>query len=101
MVLFDMGAEYFCFCSDITVSYPVTGKFTEKQKIIYDAVWRATKAVLAAAKPGVSWLDMHLLANREMLTSLLESGVLQGICILGVQVRNMKMVFNISTLGVW
>ena len=81
MVLFDMGAEYFCFCSDITCSYPVTGKFTEKQKIIYNAVWRATKAVLAAAKPGVSWLDMHLLANREMLTSLLESGILQGVYI--------------------
>ena len=79
MVLFDMGAEYFCFCSDITCSYPVTGKFTEKQKIIYNAVWRATKAVLAAAKPGVSWLDMHKLANREMLTSLLENGILQGI----------------------
>jgi len=78
MVLFDMGAEYFCFCSDITCSYPVTGKFTEKQKIIYNAVWRATKAVLAAAKPGVSWLDMHKLANREMLTSLLENGILQG-----------------------
>ena len=81
MVLFDMGAEYFCFCSDITCSYPVTGKFTEKQKIIYNAVWRATKAVLAAAKPGVSWLDMHKLANREMLTSLLENGILQGMYI--------------------
>ena len=79
IVLFDMGAEYFCFCSDITCSYPVTGKFSDKQKAIYKAVWRATEAVLKAAKPGVSWVDMHLLANREMLTSLLESGLLQGI----------------------
>ena len=79
IVLFDMGAEYFCFCSDITCSYPVTGKFSAKQKAIYNAVWRATEAVLKAAKPGVSWVDMHLLANRETLTSLLESGLLQGI----------------------
>jgi Xaa-Pro dipeptidase len=78
MVLFDMGAEYYCFCSDITCSYPVSGKFTDKQKIIYNAVWRATKAVLKAAKPGVAWPDMHLLSNREMLTDLLEAGLLQG-----------------------
>ena len=78
IVLFDMGAEYFCFCSDITCSYPISGKFSDKQKAIYNAVWRATKAVLNAAKPGASWPDMHLLANREMLTSLLEAGILQG-----------------------
>lgn len=78
MVLFDMGAEYFCFCSDITCSYPVSGKFTDKQKVIYNAVWRATKAVLEAAKPGVAWPDMHILANREVLLSLLEAGLLQG-----------------------
>merc|ERR1712223_1872455 len=78
IVLFDMGAEYYCFCSDITCSYPVSGKFTDKQKVIYNAVWRATKAVLEAAKPGVSWPDMHILANREVLLSLLEAGILQG-----------------------
>ena len=32
IVLFDMGGEYYCFCSDITCSYPANGKFTEKQK---------------------------------------------------------------------
>jgi len=78
MVLFDMGAEYFCFCSDVTCSYPVSGKFTDKQKVIYNAVWTATKAVLNAGKPGVSWPDMHLLANREVLKALLEAGLLQG-----------------------
>ena len=75
MVLFDMGAEYYCFCSDITCSYPVSGKFTEKQKIIYNAVWRATLSVLNAAKPGVPWIEMHLLANREMLMELLDAGM--------------------------
>ena len=77
-VLFDMGAEYYCFCSDITCSYPVSGKFSDKQKIIYNAVWRATKAVLNAAKPGVSWPDMHRLANREMLLDLIQGGLLKG-----------------------
>ena len=33
MVLFDMGAEYCCYNSDITCSWPVNGRFTEKQKV--------------------------------------------------------------------
>jgi Xaa-Pro dipeptidase len=40
--------------------------------LIYNAVLRACNAVLGALKPGVSWKDMHLLANREMLHDLLE-----------------------------
>ena len=50
--LFDMGAEYFCYASDITCSFPANGKFTERQKIIYNAVLKANRAVIQAAKPG-------------------------------------------------
>ena len=78
IVLFDMGAEYYRFCSDITCSYPVNGKFTAKQKVIYNAVLRANRAVHENAKPGVTYSDMHLLANRRMLEALKEGGVLQG-----------------------
>ncbi|ODM88692.1 Xaa-Pro dipeptidase, partial [Orchesella cincta] len=78
MCLFDMGGEYYCYTSDITCSYPANGKFTEEQKIIYNTVLAANRAVLAAAKPGVSWVDMHLLANRTMLSCLKSHGLLQG-----------------------
>lgn len=78
IVLFDMGANYYGFCSDITCSYPVTGKFTDNQKVIYNAVLRACRAVVNTMKDGVCWKSMHLLANREMLEGLLEGGLLQG-----------------------
>jgi len=78
LVLFDFGAEYCCYCSDITCSWPVNGKFTEAQKIVYNAVLRANRAVLAACKPGIVWSDMHLLANRIVLEDLTAAGVLQG-----------------------
>jgi len=78
MVLFDFGAEYYCFCSDITCSWPVNGKFTDKQKIVYNAVLRANRAVFSALKPGVSWRDMHLLANRVVLEDLAAAGILTG-----------------------
>ncbi|XP_045026318.1 xaa-Pro dipeptidase [Daphnia magna] len=78
MCLFDMGAEYYCFASDITCSFPANGKFTKRQKGIYNAVLEASRAVIAGIKPGVSWIDMHLLANRVMLVNLKEYGLLQG-----------------------
>jgi len=50
--LFDMGGEYYCYASDITCSFPSSGKFTEDQKIIYNAVLDAAQSVFKAVKPG-------------------------------------------------
>ena len=47
-----MGGEYYCYCSDITCSFPVNGKFTEDQKAIYNAVLKANRAVQKNLKPG-------------------------------------------------
>ena len=73
-----MGGEYYCYASDITCSYPCNGKFTEEQKVIYNAVLKANRAVMSAAKPGVCWVDMHKLAERVQLEELCKAGVLKG-----------------------
>uniref|UniRef100_H2ZPY0 Xaa-Pro dipeptidase n=1 Tax=Ciona savignyi TaxID=51511 RepID=H2ZPY0_CIOSA len=78
MCLFDMGGEYYCYASDITCSYPVNGKFTDDQKAIYNAVLKSNRAVQKALKPGVSWVDMHLLADRVQLEELVKIGILHG-----------------------
>ena len=52
--LFDMGGEYYCYASDITCSFPANGRFTEDQRMIYEAVYKASRAVMAAVKPGES-----------------------------------------------
>ena len=49
------------------LAFDLNGKFTEDKKIVYNAVLRASRAVFDAIKPGVSWVDMHLLANRVVL----------------------------------
>ncbi|KAF8776883.1 Xaa-Pro dipeptidase like protein [Argiope bruennichi] len=76
--LFDMGAEYYCYTSDITCSFPANGKFTDKQKLIYEAVYNSSRAVMAAVKPGVSWVDMHKLADEVHLKQLKAAGLLKG-----------------------
>jgi len=78
MVLLDMGAEYMCYCSDITRCYPINGKFTNDQKEVYESVLAAQEAVLKAMKPGVSWPDMHRLSNRVICQELKKYGFLQG-----------------------
>ncbi|XP_049826665.1 xaa-Pro dipeptidase isoform X2 [Aethina tumida] len=76
--LFDMGGSYFGYAADITCSFPANGKFSDDQKLIYEAVLAANLAVFKAAKPGVSWRDMHVLANRTLLESLKKGGLLKG-----------------------
>lgn len=73
-----MGASYFGYSSDITCTFPANGKFTPDQKFIYEAVLAANLAVANAAKPGVYWSDMHLLAIRTMFTHLRQGGLLIG-----------------------
>lgn len=78
MCLFDMGGEYYCYASDITCAFPVSGRFTKEQRIIYEAVLAANRAVMKSVRPGVSWIDMHLLAERTQLEHLKEAGLVQG-----------------------
>lgn len=92
MCLFDMGANYAGYAADITCSFPANGKFTEDQKLIYNAVLKARNAVIREAKPGVSWKDMHLLANETMLQCLKDGGLLTG---------NVKDMINAKLHGVF
>ncbi|XP_024017135.1 xaa-Pro dipeptidase [Morus notabilis] len=78
MALLDMGAEYNFYGSDITCSFPVNGKFTFDQSLIYNAVLDAHNAVIASMKPGACWVDMHKLAEKIILESLTRAGILVG-----------------------
>jgi Xaa-Pro dipeptidase len=78
MALLDMGGEYHGYVSDITCSYPVDGKFTEKQKAVYQGVLNAQIKVLTMFKVGVSYRDCHLAAEREILKQLIRIGIVVG-----------------------
>jgi Xaa-Pro aminopeptidase len=54
LLLMDMGAECSAYAADITRTVPVSGKFTARQREIYDLVLGAQKAIIAAIKPGVT-----------------------------------------------
>eukprot|EP00392_Amoebophrya_sp_AT5.2_P010852 g10919.t1 len=70
MKLHDMGAEYHCYTADVTCTFPVSGKFSEAGKRVYEAVWASVVAVEESLKPGVRYGDMHRLAQRTILEQL-------------------------------
>ncbi|WP_018218296.1 aminopeptidase P family protein [Salinispora vitiensis] len=77
LILIDCGIEIdSLFTADITRTLPVTGRFTDVQRRIYDAVYEAQQAGLAAVKPGNKFSDIHAAANAVIARILHEWGLL-------------------------
>ncbi len=79
LLLADVGAEAPSgWASDITRTWPVSGRFTPAQRDIYNAVLAAHDACIATAQPGVEYRDLHLLACRTLAAGLVDLGLLKG-----------------------
>ena len=79
LALCDAGAENMnCYCSDNTRTYPVSGRFTQKQLEIYSIVEECHDLVLELARPGVKYMDVHFDICRRMTDRLKELGLMRG-----------------------
>lgn len=79
LALCDAGAESLAgYCSDNTRTYPVNGKFTQRQLDIYSIVEACHDYVLEVAKPGVKYADVHFAVCRLMTERLKELGLMKG-----------------------
>lgn len=79
LVLCDCGAETINnYCSDNTRTMPVNGKFTSRQRDIYNIVLDCHDLAMRVAKPGVRYLDVHLDVCRMMTDRLKELGLMKG-----------------------
>ena len=79
LLLADVGAENSRgWASDITRTWPVSGKFSATQRAIYDVVLAAHDTCIAQIKPGVEYRDIHLLAAQIIAEGLVDLDILQG-----------------------
>jgi len=78
LVLFDLGAEYNLYKSDISRTYPVNGKFSPRQKEIYSIVLEAQKKVLAAAKPGMTIKELNQIVLDHYAKELKRIGLIKN-----------------------
>ncbi len=66
LVVMDVGAEYGQYTADITRTIPVSGRFTERQKALYDLVLGTQLAVIESIEPGVTLRDLSSIARGYM-----------------------------------
>ena len=79
LMLCDAGAETVeHYCSDHTRTTPISGKFTQKQRDIYDIVVDCHDLALTHARPGVRWWDVHMDVCRLMTERLKTLGLMRG-----------------------
>ena len=78
LVLIDAGAEYRGYASDITRTFPVSGRFAREQRALHDLVDAAQAAALAQARPGVPYEAGHAAAVETLTEGLLALGLLKG-----------------------
>ncbi len=78
LLLIDAGAELDCYASDITRTFPVNGKFSSEQKILYEIVLAAQQSALQQVRSGHSFNDYHQAAARVLTEGLVDIGLLKG-----------------------
>lgn len=79
LIVIDAGAETNSnYCSDFTRTIPSSGKFTTRQKEIYDIVAAANNHVIEISRPGISYTDVHLSMARIMAQGLKDLNILKG-----------------------
>jgi Xaa-Pro aminopeptidase len=72
VILMDVGAEYGNYNADMTRCAPVSGKFTPRQKDVYNAVLRVMKGATALLKPGIYLQDYHVQVGELMTKELVD-----------------------------
>jgi Xaa-Pro aminopeptidase len=79
LVLIDAGADYRCYASDITRTYPVDGRFaSQQQEELHGVVRAAELAAIGRCSAGTEWRDVHLTAALVIAEGLVSAGILRG-----------------------
>lgn len=77
LMQFDLGAQYKYYNGDISRSIPANGKFTQRQKEIYNSVLRTNKAITAMTKPGVTFTELNAKAKEILAEECIKLGLIK------------------------
>ncbi|MBT4413303.1 MAG: aminopeptidase P family protein [Polaribacter sp.] len=76
LILLDVAAEYATYKSDLTRTVPVSGKFSDRQKAVYNAVNHVKKEATKMLLPGTLWKEYHVEVGKIMTSELLKLGLI-------------------------
>ena len=77
LLLLDLGVRQEGYCSDITRTYPVSGRFTQRQRQVYDIVLKANKEVAAQAKPGMTTRELNDICKKVLAAGCMDLGLIE------------------------
>jgi Xaa-Pro aminopeptidase len=77
LILFDLGAQWNLYNADITRTFPVDGRFTDRQKEVYEAVLRVNKAVIQKIKPGLNYKELNAWATDLIAEECIKLGIIK------------------------
>lgn len=77
LILMDVGAEYANYCSDMTRTIPVNGRFSERQRLVYEAVLKVKNEATQMLRPGASWTEYHEEVGKLMTSALIDLKLLK------------------------
>jgi len=100
LLLLDAGCEHDYYASDITRTFPVSGRFTPPQRAVYEVVLEAQVAAIAKVRSGNHWNQPHEAAVRTITQGLVKLGVLKGKLARLVKEKAYEPYFNHRT-GHW
>ncbi len=72
LILMDVGAEYANYCSDMTRTIPVSGRFSDRQRAVYQAVLNVKNEATKMLVPGTDWAAYHVEVGKLMTSELLD-----------------------------
>jgi Xaa-Pro aminopeptidase len=78
LMLFDLGVYHDHYASDISRTYPVSGKFSARQKEVYEVVLKANKETIKMLKPGVTWKEFNEFATKILIEGLYKLGLIKS-----------------------
>jgi Xaa-Pro aminopeptidase len=79
LLLADVGAESpGGWASDVTRTWPVSGKYSGSQRAVYEVVLASQRAAIEAVRPGVRYRDVHRVAGMQLLEGLVALGLFHG-----------------------
>jgi len=100
LVLVDAGVEYQYYCSDVSRTFPVGGRFNSKQRAIYEIVLNTQVEVIKQIRSGVKWDYLQFTAERVITEGLIEVGLLKGKIEDLLDKQNFKQFF-MHKIGHW
>lgn len=101
LVLIDAGCQVDNYASDVTRTFPISGRFSPSQRALYEICLQSQKDAIAQAKPGKTWLDVQDAAFKTLAQGLIDIGLINRMSVSEALEKNAHKQFCPHSISHW